>query len=206
MADGDSTPLERVLLVEGEDDKHVVLQLCIRLNFEPEFWILNKDGIDNVLSSISPEIKAEGRKSVGILVDANDDISNRWAKVTERLRSTGLELPTISSPEGTIIEGLPRVGIWLMPDNESPGELEDFVQTMIPTGDPVWPRSQRYVDDIPEEHRRFRPGKVLRSQLHAWLATRRLPGRMGAAIEAEDLDINVESSAKFIAWLQKLFN
>ena len=29
-----------------------------------------------------------------------------------------------------------------MPDNEAPGELEDFVAGMIPESDPVWPRSQ----------------------------------------------------------------
>ena len=89
MADGDSTPLERVLLVEGEDDKHVVLQLCIRLNFEPEFCILDKGGIDNVLSGIGPEIKAEGRKAIGIVLDADDNIEDRWKDVSDKLRGAG---------------------------------------------------------------------------------------------------------------------
>ncbi len=205
MANGYPTSDERALLVEGEDDKHVVLQLCIRIGFEPEFRIIAKNGIDNVLSGIGPEIKAEGREAVGILVDANDDLGDRWAKLSERLRSTGIEPPASPSPRGTIIDGSPRVGVWLMPDNQSPGELEDFVQTMIPAGDPVWPRSQRYIDEIPAEDRRFRQGKTLRAEVHAWLATREIPGRMGAAIEAEDLNIDVESCTEFVAWLQKLF-
>ncbi len=205
MTNGDLTPPEMVLLVEGDDDKHVVLQLCIRINFEPEFYILDKDGIDNVLSGIAPEIKAEGRKAIGIVVDANDHIEERWKDLSERLRGAGVATPSSPDLAGTIIEGIPRIGIWLMPNNQLTGELEDFVQTMIPTGDQIWPRSQLYIDDIPEEHRRFLPGKILRAQLHAWLATRKLPGRMGAAIEAEDLNINVEYCATFVDWLQRLF-
>ena len=206
MATGGATPGERVLIVEGEDDKHVVLQLCIRLNFEPEFCIVSKGGIENVLKGISLDVKAPDRKAVGIVVDANDDPSARWAKVTERLRSAGIEPPNGPKPGGTVIDSIPRVGIWLMPDNESAGELEDFVQTMIPPDDQVWPLSESYINNIPTEFQRFRPGKVLRAQMYAWLATRRLPGRMGAAIEAEDLDINVEGCTNFVAWLQKLFN
>ena len=122
-----------------------------------------------------------------------------------QISSEGQGIATPSSPDlaGTIIEGMPRVGIWLMPDNKSTGELEDFVQTMIPPDDQVWPLSESYINNIPTEFQRFRPGKVLRAQMYAWLATRRLPGRMGAAIEAEDLDINVEGCTNFVAWASK---
>ena len=205
MANSYPKPDELALLVEGEDDKHVVLQLCIRIGFQPQFRIIDKGGIDNVLSGLSPEIKAEGRKAVGILVDANDDLNGRWKSLSDKLREVGIELPSSPEPAGTIIDGMPRVGLWLMPDNQSAGELEDFVQTMIPAGDPVWPRSQRYVDDIPTEHRKFQQGKTLRAQVYAWLATREIPGRMGAAIEAKDLNINALRCIEFVDWLHKLF-
>ena len=206
MVSGGTSFEERVLLVEGEDDKHVIMQLCKRISFEPEFYILSKGGIDNVLSSIRNEIQVEGRKAVGIVVDANDDLNSRWGKMTERLRNAGIEPPDSPRPRGTVTGGSPRVGIWLMPDNESNGELEDFVQKMIPPKDPVWPRSQHYVDDIPDQHRRFLPGKVLRAQSYSWLATREIPGRMGAAINAQDLNVDVESSTRFVDWLRELFN
>lgn len=53
-----------------------------------------------------------------------------------------------------------------MPDNRSPGELEDFVQTMIPGDDPVWPRSKQYIDDIPDTLRKFKPKKKSRAELY----------------------------------------
>lgn len=153
---------DRVLLVEGQDDKHVVLHL---LNFHqpiPKFCILDKDNFDKVLDSIVPEIRVSGRQAVGILVDANDCLADHWKAVAYRLEQAGLEVPDHPEPAGTIIDGTtrtPRVGVWLMPDNTSPGELENFVSEMIPDDDPVWPRSQCYIDGIPEDDREFKKKK-----------------------------------------------
>ena len=92
-----------------------------------------------------------------------------------------------------------------MPDNESHGELEDFVAQMIPKDDPVWPLSKSYIEGIPEAHRKFSEKKKLRAQLHGWLAARRDPRLMGVAIGANDLDVDVALSRKFAAWLTNLF-
>ncbi len=93
-----------------------------------------------------------------------------------------------------------------MPDNGSPGELEDFIAAMIPATDTVWPRARRYVDSIPAEERKFKQQKTERARIHAWLATRREPRKMGAAIGTGDLDINAPSAKEFSKWLQCLFS
>ena len=198
-------PTDRVLLVEGQDDKHVVLHLWERHQATLPFSIENKGGIDPLLESIAPEIKAPGRRAVGILVDANDDIEARWEAIQNRLQRAGIESPPPPSPDGTIIQANPRLGIWLMPDNMSVGELEDFVVQMIPEGDQVWPLSRRYIEEIPEEERKFSDGKILRAQLYAWLAAREDPRRMGLAIRARDLKVDGALSQRFIAWLNNLF-
>lgn len=100
---------------------------------------------------------------------------------------------------------MPRIGVWLMPDNRSPGELENFVAEMIPVGDPVWPLSQDYIDGIPREHRKFADGKTLRAKIHAWLAAREDPRQMGLAIRAHDLEIGGGLCTRFAAWLDGLF-
>ena len=107
---------------------------------------------------------------------------------------------------GTLIDGTirtPRIGIWLMPDNEAPGELEDFVAEMIPDDDPIWPQSKRYIDCIPEGDRRFTEKKTQRARIHAWLATREDPRQMGAAIGAGDLRVEGRLSTDFAEWLRK---
>lgn len=196
----------RVLLVEGQNDKHVVWQLCNRCGVPLDLRdILDRRGLDPLLRTVGAEIQAEGRQAVGILVDANDDLTNRWNAVRDRLRDVRITVPTHPDPAGTIIEGTPRVGIWLMPDNESSGELEDFVEQMIPAGDPVWPLSQRYIDGIPQANRKFAPPKTLRAQLYAWLAAREDPRQMGLAIQARDLAVDGALCQGFVEWLMALF-
>ena len=112
-------------------------------------------------------------------------------------------------PHGTIADtgDLPRVGIWLMPDNEAPGALEHFVEEMIPSGDAVWPLSRQYIEGIPEAHRRFKESHSQKAKIHAWLATRETPGLlMGTAISSEDLQLDGDLVEKFAAWLQELFD
>ena len=199
-----------MLLVEGPDDKHVVLHIRDRiqeLKDIPEFEILDKDGIYNLLPVVRSEAVASGRLVLGIVVDANDHLEQRWEQLRGRLSSADIELPPLPDPYGTIVDGVPRrprVGVWLMPDNEVPGELEDFVQTMIPPADPVWPRSKQYIDDIPSADRRF-GDKVTRAKVHAWLAAREDPRLMGTAIRAGDLQTDGELAQRFAGWLGRLF-
>jgi hypothetical protein len=205
MANCAATSEERVLLVEGQDDLHVVYHLRRTDSQMPPFCIRSKGGIDDLLRGIRGEVLTEDRAAVGVLVDANDDLRSRWQAVAYRLRDAGITPPVDPDPNGTIIDGIPRVGIWLMPDNESPGELEDFVARMIPCDDAVWPLSRHYIDGIPATHRRFKQGKILRAEVHAWLAAREEPRRMGSAIGAGDLDVDGEVSQKFVSWLRELF-
>ena len=199
---------DRVLLVEGQDDEHVVRHLCLRSQPIPPFHIENKLNVDNLLDSIKQEVRVPGRNAVGILVDANDDLNARWSAVANRLREGNIEVPRIPESNGTLINGTtrtPRIGIWLMPDNASSGELENFVSEMIPNDDPVWPRSQSYIDGIPESDRKFIEKKVPRAKVHAWLATREEPRKMGVAIRAQDLRVDGPLSTRFANWLRQLF-
>ncbi len=207
---GDTSPGNRILLVEGRDEEYVVGRISESGKPISNFPISNKRGIDKLLPAIPLEIQVEGRAIVGIVVDANDDLQSRWQSVADRLRAANIQPPTTPASHGTIIEGspqegTPRVGIWLMPDNESPGELEDFIADMIPSGDPVWPMSEDYIEGIPVEHRKFKKGKILRAKVHSWLATRRRPRQMGTAIEAGDLNTGTENCERFVGWLRELF-
>ncbi len=197
----------RVLLVEGQDDLHVVLHICQRTEVQSDFCIREKGSVEKLLDSIDTEIETPGLQSLGILVDANTNLAGRWQAVKNRLAETGYypSLPAHQSPSGTIIAGPPRVGVWLMPDNSSQGELEDFVAQMIPAGDPVWPRARGYIDGIPQAERKFSDKKELRAQVHAWLAAREDPRQMGAAIGATDLDVGGALCQDFVAWLTALF-
>ena len=202
-------PHRQALLVEGVDDKHVVRHLYEqRYQKPPAFGIIDKGGFPALKDSISPEIKSSNRTTLGILVDANDEPHNRWGEIAHQIKQAvdqAAVLPTAVEPTGTIVEVRPRVGIWLMPDNLSPGELEDFIEQLIPAGDPVWPRAQRYINDIPAAERKFKQEKILRAKIHAWLAVRKEPRKMGAAIGIGDLEATAPLAIRFTDWLQRLF-
>lgn len=198
-------PASRVLLVEGADDEHVVRHLRTCHPDMPEFDIIDKNGFPNLKRAIAPEIKVSGRAALGILVDANHHRTGRWQEIAHQLRQAAVEPPMQMAPVGTIVGDRPRVGIWLMPDNESGGELEDFIERLIPNGDPVWPRARRYIDGIPVADRKFAGEKIVRARIHAWLAARAEPRKMGAAIRARDLDPTVPLAITFTDWLRRLF-
>ena len=75
-------PPEKILLVEGYHDKHVVLQLWKsgHPKYQP-FEIEVKKGAPNLIKSISAECKVPGRQTIGILVDGNDDPIKRWKEM-----------------------------------------------------------------------------------------------------------------------------
>ena len=201
-----SGPENRILLVEGQNDKHVVLQICNRHLAVPDFYIRDAGGINELLGAIVPAHRTPGREVLGILADTDDMLQSRWDEVAYRLNGVGITLPMKPDPEGTIVDGVrPRVGVWLMPDNTNNGEVEDFVSQMIPDGDPVWPLARNYIDGIPTVDRKFASGKTARARIYAWLAARAEPRMMGSAISSHDLKVDGELCRKFVAWLTRLF-
>ena len=202
----DTAP-QRLLLVEGQDDKHIVWRLKERSSPNLEFSIRAAGTVEKCIAAIVPEMQVADRKVLGVLVDADIHPQKRWNEVRSRFLEAGITVPKRPDLGGTVIDTgrSPRAGIWLMPDNKSAGEIENFIREMIPQRDPVWPLSQNYINAIPVKHQQFRQRKLLRAQLYAWLATRKLPGRTGAAIKAGDLNSQAANSKQFVAWLQAVF-
>ena len=198
----------QALLVEGPDDQYVISHIRDLCAPDRNFSLIPKYGVSKLVASIEAEVNVDGRGAVGIVLDRDTDMSSRWDAVRNRLRDAGFDPPRQPDSDGTIIpetDELPRVGVWLMPDNELPGELEDFVVRMIPGNDTVWPLSEDYIDGIPSEDRKFTENKRQRAKVHAWLAAREDPRQMGQAIRAGDLEVDGELCQKFVEWLRKLF-
>ncbi len=196
---------ERILFVEGEDDQHVVEHLR-KVKSLPEFAVRSMGGHNKLIDAIGNALRVDGREVLGILMDADDNVDDAWRCLANRFAEEGVTIPSQSQYEGTLLDhNHLRIGIWLMPDNRSPGELEDFFKTMIPQDDPAWLCADEYIQCIPDSQRAFKEGKLLRAKVHAWLATREVPGRMGAAIGAGKLQTDGPLAQKFANWLRGLF-
>ncbi|MCY4304499.1 MAG: hypothetical protein OXC62_06945 [Aestuariivita sp.] len=198
-----------MLLVEGYNDEKVVEHLLKNwgVSFENHFKIKQAGNIDELLKLIPRQIKESGIKTLGILADANNSFDNRQQSISDRLKEAHCSTTSQLAPIGTVFSGWKgiRIGIWLMPDNQTAGELENFIYRMIPKDDSILPNAKKFIDNIPVEDRKFSNKKLFRAYVHAWLATRKKPNPMGLAISAQDLDKNAKEAVQFYKWLRKLF-
>lgn len=205
--------LRKVLLVEGRDDEHVVRNLCGRRG---SLWIDDvkaHNGVNELLEAIPRRVLASaGEHVIGVILDADDNIGGRWQSIMDRLAASGYrDLPKQPSPGGAIITPeynplLSRFGVWIMPDNQSPGILEHFLHPLMPPESRLVAHVQSSVASIPLEEVKFsdlaRP-KVL---LHTYLAWQADPGcPYGTAIKSNFLNPNTHEVDAFMAWLNRLY-
>ena len=201
---------EKLLLVEGKGDLHVVRETWLAHHPGPDvpFHIHACEGISELLEQIEGAIDAEFRIAIGFIFDANTDLGSRRDAFTDRARRTGLTIELERWGASGFIEnreGGPRVGVWLMPDNENAGELEDFLWAMIPEGDALQSLATEYVREASRVDRRFRETKQTRAEMHSWLAVQEEPYPSGRAVKAGSLDAQAAVAIGLVRWLEKLF-
>jgi hypothetical protein len=220
---------KRILLVEGQDDQHVMWNL-FDVRKVPETFVVERatqehisdrdensgtnGGVEVLLKSIEGSLLEIHLECLAIVIDANDKgPAARWQAVRSRLLSAGYKgIPEKHNAKGTVFE-LPlaprsprsvRFGVWVMPDNRSTGMLEDFVAGLIREDDEMLPHVDGFLDSIPTEQRRFSPQHHPKARIHTWLAVGERPGRpMGQAIKADaQLDANDPAVQPFLDWVR----
>ncbi len=195
-----------MLVVEGNGDEHVIRHLCDQSQGNLNFEIEKIGGIAKLRAEVEAHVKVVGREALGVVVDANADVVARWQSIKDAFGRAQIELPGQPVSQGTIVPsnvtGVPRVGVWLMPDNQNPGELEDFLAQIVPAGDPVWSLAQEYVRQVELNEELSKPSKA---RIHAWLAVRTEGGRLGTSIGSGAFDLQQAAAQSFLAWLLRVF-
>jgi len=200
---------DKVLMVEGTDDQHVIWSLLKHHDVPQVFEVEQKGGVERLLSTFPVQLKASNVNAVGVVLDADVDLSGRWESIRSKLDTIGyVGCPAQPPAEGLVLtqEELPRFGAWLMPDNSLPGMLEDFVCHLIPDKDGLWPHCQEVLAAIPKDLREFADIHTCKAQIHTWLAWKADPGTpMGLAITKKYLSADASAAKGFLAWLNRLF-
>jgi hypothetical protein len=229
-----SKPSKNLIITEGKDDMYVFHHL-LAYHGIPEGLIDFKpyDGITILLEVLPEQLRASGLERLGVVVDADTDLTARWNSLKHILTQAGfLNIPNLPSPEGTIInqdsfaaviteagdqiiteegativqEGLPKVGIWLMPDNKLPGMLEDFVRFLVPENDLLLNKAKGCLDEIPKDQRKFSEAHFAKAHIHTWLAWQKEPGTpLGSAINQRYLKADAAHAKLLIEWIKRLF-
>jgi hypothetical protein len=139
-----------LLLVEGNDDFHVIHSLCKQFNIPVRnletpkggrFSVKDCKGITELLEQIPVLFKSSNQlTSLGIIIDADVDLASRWESIKNLLQSIGFILPESLPSKGLICKSNNiKVGVWIMPNNNLNGMLEDFLSFLVPNNDMLLP-------------------------------------------------------------------
>jgi uncharacterized protein DUF3226 len=205
---------KKILLVEGLDDTHVLKHICGNRGVAHLDVVMDHGGVDKLLESIPVRLKAsEDGDIVGVVVDADTDLEARWQSLRHHLIGVGYQdVPTEPVADGTILDTppetlLPRVGIWIMPDNQTRGILEDFLRFLVPEGSALFDHVESSVAAIPQGGRLFSQLAEPKAVIHTWLAWQKDPGKpLGTAITARFLDPHVPQVDALVSCLNRLFS
>ncbi len=198
------------LLVEGNDDLHVLSALCEKLRISQSFNIIDCKGISNIFEQIPTRFKQSEIETIGIIIDADTNLLSRWDSLKDILNKQGYNLPKELPSDGIIAQNSDNitVGVWIMPNNNLNGMLEDFIAFLVPKDDKLLPIVRTNLENIEKEAlNKYLLIHKSKAAIYSWLALQEDPGTpMGLSITKKYLSTNEENCRHLINWLNNLFN
>ncbi|MGD0522216.1 MAG: DUF3226 domain-containing protein [Terracidiphilus sp.] len=215
---------ESLLLVEGRNDCHAVFQLVrLRHGADPAFGIFDCENDDGVLDQLSSRLAQPipRQKVLGLILDADiegsteaDAVQRRWAQLKDRF-GADYNLPAAFPETGLIIDPmpgrratgtLPRIGVWLMPNNRAYGMFEDLLMDSL--GD----HEKEYTSKVVKQAKTdkvasFHDSHLSKAVIRTYMAWQEPPDiqYLGLAIQKRHFQ-NIETAcAQFLDWLGRIF-
>lgn len=100
-----------------------------------------------------------------------------------------------------------KVGVWIMPDHNLNGMLEDFLSFLVPKDDKLLPVINATLDKIEIDNlNKYSLIHKSKAVIHSWLAVQEDPGTpLGQSITKRYLTTDVETCNSLITWINDLF-
>lgn len=217
--------MRRYLLVEGARDSTFYAALVRVLGYKhidvmPPHEFGKRPGKVHaliLLSIIAQQLGDGSVEKLGVVVDADhaslgSGFGATFEKVAGILRGHGYVAPNMvaRSVAGLIFshpEGLPEIGVWIMPDNGSDGMLEDFVRQSVEEADQAALLSAAVTVVGKLDKPLFdRKRHLSKAEVATWLAWQKIPGK-GIESAAGDglIKLNAPLVSEFNAWLKRTF-
>ncbi len=198
------------LLVEGKDDQHVIWSLCNKFKIKESFDIIDCDGVDNLKEQLPVRFKQSDVKTIGVIFDADSDLISRWVSFKSIINSIGFRAPDEFPSDGLIItnDNGYKLGVWIMPNNNTNGMLEDFITFLVPKKDKLLPIVDSTLSYLEENSiNNYSLSHKSKAKIHTWLSWQEEPGTpLGLSITKRYLTTDDSICMMFVSWLDKLFN
>ncbi|MHB1422516.1 MAG: DUF3226 domain-containing protein [Gemmataceae bacterium] len=191
-----------MLIGEGDDDVYFFGALLAELNIDDVQVekIGGKDYLPIYLKELKRRPGAERLVALGVTRDADDDCANAFAKIRGALNANGFGFP---SAPGQIQSGLLRVGVFIMPDNQRPGMLEDLCLDSVAT-DLALPCVDEFFRCVDKATGR-KPDILAKARVQTWLASHpESDNRLGLAARKRYWPWTAPAFQPLIAFLRAL--
>ena len=146
-----------------------------------------------------------------MVLDTNQHgVTGRWQQIQRKIAHHHYTFPPTPDIDGTILpdhpnRDFPKLGIWLMPNNQDAGMLEDFLMKMAGSDaisvarECVKTAKQKGVTSFKEAHQS-------KAVIHTYLAWQDEPGKpLGQSVTSHALRPDTDIAYNFTDWLQRLF-
>lgn len=198
------------LLVEGNDDQHVIWALCEKFTVTENFDVIDCEGITKLYEQLPVRFKQAQVNTIGLIIDADSEIKDRWKSISALLSLQGFTIPQEIPIEGLILKnnlGF-KIGVWIMPNNNENGMLEDFISFLVPKEDKILPIVNDTLTNI--ENQGLNQYSLIhksKATIHTWLSLQSDPGTpMGLGITKRYLTTDEETCLKLVNWLKELYD
>lgn len=204
-----------VILVEGKDEKRTLPEILEIAGIDwgergsESYRIVEFDGVENLLKpgEITAYLKATNVNNLVVIIDADTSPQRRWDQLCAALNSAVPLLPQ-EIPSAGFVTTLPsgrRFGAWLMPDNNLPGMLEDWLLSAISfQSDDLLQFAARSVEHSRAHGSPFIDSHTTKAQLHTYLAWQNPPGNQ-LHIAAKSKLFHIVESDPFVQWFKNVF-
>ncbi len=216
-----AVPHPNRLLVEGKSEIGAIAELLekngVAWGEDESQWpvmIEYRDGIENILTSgvIRAQLKEEYVEVLGVVVDAEHNAASCWQRIQGECAKDFASLPDALPENGLVVEGdcygmKKRFGVWIMPDNKSPGMLESFLGFLIPSDkELLWKHAQQATTEAKDHGATYPAAQTDKARIYAYLAWQDEPGMLfGTAISKRCLDPSSPHAQPFVEWMRRLF-
>lgn len=201
----------KILLVEGKNDQHVIWAFCKRQDLPINFSVEAAGNVEELIKKLPVYLKGSSDRydTIGVVVDADQHLAGRWQSIQQAAKETFPNFPTALPQKGLIHtnEEEKKIGVWIMPNNELTGMLEDFLEMLVPEGDVLIDRVEEFLSSLEAEQlQKYKAIHRTKAKIHAWLSLQENPEiTMGQSITAQYLNVDTAVAQAFEQWLRNLF-
>lgn len=214
---------KQVLLVEGGADKSFFEKICNRLSLDTAVQVASpkdlggrrnsKEGVFQRLQVLLPQLNDGQITHIALVVDADYlehhglGCQNTIARVAAIVEPFGFELNQ-DAENGLCFrhnDGLADLGLWVMPDNQQEGMMEDWIKSCIKSDEQALVNQAMAAVQTVEDPK-FSSHLKSKADVATWLAWQKQPGHgLYVAINDDLLDGDSPLFKAIEQWLLGIF-